>query len=171
MYPRLQPPAAPPRRPCLGGRSLILRSLRPAASGSANIINVIVSRVALKVLAEHRLQETGGDGPGGCRPTRAVPETTPVQNSFHHAPTHGRLWHAPCGGTDRANSTLPAVETNRRPHPVITQHSLLAKTKRHPRPPFIGKQKARGSVHDHAPPRFLFFIARIFLFNSFHIHS
>ena len=29
----------------------------------------------------------------------------------------------------------PAVETNRRPHPAIIQHSLLAKTKRHPRPP------------------------------------
>jgi len=46
------PPAAgrTPSASCLGGRSLILRSLRPAASGSANIIHVIVSCCALLLL-------------------------------------------------------------------------------------------------------------------------
>jgi len=46
------PPAAgrTPSASCLGGRSLILRSLRPAASGSANIIHVIVSCCALLAL-------------------------------------------------------------------------------------------------------------------------
>jgi len=43
------PPAAgrTPSASCLGGRSLILRSLRPAASGSANIIHVEQNRFAV----------------------------------------------------------------------------------------------------------------------------
>ena len=154
MFPRLQPPAAPPRRPCLGGRSLILRSLRPAASGSANIINVIVSRVAGKVPVEHQLQETGGDGPGGCRPSRAVPETTHAQNSLRHAPTHGRLWHAPCGGTDRANSTLPrSRRTGGRTLPSYNTHSSPKPNGTPARPKL---ENRKGSEVQTTAPRFPF---------------
>ena len=41
------------------------------------------------------------------------------------APSCGRLWHAPCGDTDRANLNLPAVGTNRLPFLLCLQDTFV----------------------------------------------
>ncbi len=152
------PPAAErtPSASCLGGRSLVLRSLRSAASGSANIIHVIVSCCALLLLVPVR---SLGPVAAVCLVrNHRVGQTVPWLLSCGHffsSPALGLLtaWRTPLSrflqSTNRANSTLSAFGTNRRPPLSLYQYTfsiLKPSPAASPRPPFIGKQKERRSV-------------------------
>lgn len=111
-----------PSASCLGGRSLVLRSLRPASSGSANIIHVIVSCCALFLFLLF-WSLSGGDGlPCELSSRGADCPLVAAMRAFFLSPALGLLlsWRPPLArsvrkGTNRANLTLPLVGTNRRP--------------------------------------------------------
>jgi hypothetical protein len=114
--------ARTPSASCLGGRSLILRSLRSAASGSANIIHVIVSCCALLLLV--LVSELGSVVAVCLVRNHSVGQTVPWLPSCGHffsSPALGLLlaWRTPLSrflrSTNRANSTLTEFGTNRRP--------------------------------------------------------
>ena len=107
-----------PSASCLGGRSLVLRSLRPASSGSANIIHVIVSCCALFSFVLFCGLSGGGGVPcalftcGADCPLVAVMRafffiTRPLAFSWHG----GRLWHASCGA--RIAPIRPSLRSGR----------------------------------------------------------
>lgn len=113
------PPAAgrTPSASCLGGRSLILRSLRPAASGSANIIHVIVSCCTLLLLV---LVSVLGPVAAVCLVrNHGVGQTVPWLLSCGHFFSSPALWPSP--GMAAAFGTLPAEHESRQFAPLCVR--------------------------------------------------
>ncbi len=111
-----------PSASCLGGRSLVLRSLRPASVGEAYIIHVIVSCCALFSFLLFWCLSGGGGLPCVLFTHGADCPLVAFMRAFFLSPALGLLlsWRPPLArsvrkGTNRANLTLPSVGTNRRP--------------------------------------------------------
>lgn len=100
---------------------------------------------------------------GGRLPGNGRLSLTFLQDKTRSTTPH----HAAAFGTPRAGARPAPIRPSLRSErtgvrlSAWKQNTLQEKTTRHPRPPFIGKQKTRGSVNNHAPPRFLFFITPV----------